>query len=63
MKRKALLRLLTEIADSKQLELEFVRHGGGHDIYHVGDAVLIIGRHSDIPERTAKVTIKTARNA
>ncbi|MBR7826070.1 type II toxin-antitoxin system HicA family toxin [Actinospica sp. MGRD01-02] len=62
MKRRALLRELVKIAESKDLKLEFVRHGAGHDIYHLGHAVLIIGRHADIPEQTAKITLKTARN-
>jgi hypothetical protein len=63
MKRKALLHELASIAKSKDLKLELVRHGSGHDIYHLGNAVLIIGRHADIPEHTAKITLKTARNA
>lgn len=63
MKRRALLRQLTQIGESKNLKLELVRHGAGHDIYHLGNAVLTIGRHADIPEPTAKIILKTARNA
>ena len=63
MKRKALLRELASIGKSKNLELKLVRHGSGHDFYQLGEAVLIIGRHTDVPEYTAKITLKTARNA
>jgi hypothetical protein len=63
MKRRALLRTLAKIAESKDLKLEFVRHGGSHDIYQIGDETFPIGRHADIPEQTALGTIKKARNA
>jgi len=62
MKRKALLRELAKIAESKNLKLELVRHGGNHDIYQIGDEPFPVGRHADIPEQTARITIKNARN-
>lgn len=62
MKRRALLRELAKIADSKDLKLEFVRHGGNHDIYQIGAESFPVGRHADIPEQTALITLKKARN-
>jgi len=62
MKRRALLRALAKIAESKDLKLEFVRHGGSHDIYQIGNWPIVVARHADIPEYTALATIKDARN-
>jgi hypothetical protein len=62
MKRRVLLRTLTAIAESKDLKLEFVRHGKKHDVYVIGDEPFSVGRHADIPEQTALGTIKKARN-
>jgi hypothetical protein len=61
MKRRALLRELAKIAESKDLKLEFVRHGGSHDVYQIGRETFFVGRHADIPEQTALGTIKKAR--
>lgn len=62
MKRKALLRELAKIAESKDLKLELDRHGGNHDMYRIGREVFFVGRHADIPEHTAMGTIKKARS-
>jgi hypothetical protein len=62
MKRRVLLRTLAAIAESKDLKLELVRHGGSHDIYRIGNAPISVGRHADIPEQTALAAIKKARN-
>jgi hypothetical protein len=62
MKRRVLLRTLAAIAESKDLKLEFVRHGGNHDLYQIGDETFPVGRHADIPEQTALISIKKARN-
>jgi hypothetical protein len=60
MKRRVLLREPAEIAKSKDLKLEFVRHGGNHDMYQIGNEQFPVGRHADIPEQTARITIKNA---
>ncbi len=44
------------------MALEFVRSGGRHDIYRVGDYRFPVGRHADIPELTALKTIKEVEN-
>jgi hypothetical protein len=43
--------------------LDLVRHGANHDIYQTGAAMLVVARHGDVPELTAKGTLKKARNA
>lgn len=63
MKRTELLRELGDIAKSKGLSFDSVRHGANHDIYQIGAVVLVVGRHADIPELTAKGTVKKARTA
>jgi predicted RNA binding protein YcfA (HicA-like mRNA interferase family) len=36
-------------------------HGGKHDVFKKdGFPPIIVGRHNDIPERTAKAILKTA---
>ncbi|GAA1080541.1 type II toxin-antitoxin system HicA family toxin [Nocardiopsis composta] len=62
MKRQALLKALREAAQERGEELEFVRHGGRHDLYRVGNHQFPIARHADIPERTARKTIQEVRN-
>ena len=63
VKRTELLRELGDIAKRKGLSLDLVRHGANHDIYQIGAAMLVVGRHADVPELTAKGTIRKARNA
>ena len=60
MKRTELLRKLTAIAKAKGFELVLVREGGNHTIYAIGPEQFPVGRHNDIPEITAKATLKAA---
>ncbi|WP_306365889.1 type II toxin-antitoxin system HicA family toxin [Nocardiopsis sp. CC223A] len=62
MKRRELLKRLRETAEQRGMALEFVRSGGRHDIYQVGDHRFPVGRRSDIPELTALKTIKEIEN-
>lgn len=62
MKKNKLMRELQKLADNRGLTFEFVRHGSNHDIYRLGNVQFPIGRHPDIPERTAKQIIKEAGN-
>ena len=52
------MKRIREAAESKGMTLDFVRRGGKHDIYRVGSFQFPIGRHADIPELTARKTIK-----
>lgn len=38
------------------------RHGSKHDVWTNGTIREMVGRHPDIPERTAKKILKTATN-
>ncbi|PSR63983.1 MULTISPECIES: hypothetical protein [Nocardia] len=62
MKKNKLMRELQKLADARGLSLEFVRHGNRHDIYRLGNVQFPVGRHADIPERTAQAIIKEAGN-
>ena len=61
MKRNALLRQLVAIAAEKGMTFALVRHGANHDVYDLGGTRVIVGRHADIPEPTARDTIRKAR--
>ena len=54
---------LAEIAGSKRVWLEFIRHGGEHDIYRIGVTKMSIPRHRDSNELTACRLIETATTA
>lgn len=58
MKRTELLKKLEAVAQSKGLDLELVREGANHTVYRVGAYQFPVARHREIPERTAKGTIK-----
>lgn len=58
MNRRELLKELKMAARAKGQSLEFVREGGNHAIYRVGDFRFPIPRHGEIPERTARRIIK-----
>jgi hypothetical protein len=58
MKRRTLLRAPAKGAAKRGMEPEFVRSGGRHDIYQAGDYRFPIARHPDIPEMTARKTIR-----
>ncbi|ETK34513.1 hypothetical protein MPTA5024_18915 [Microbispora sp. ATCC PTA-5024] len=60
MKRATLLRRLREIAARQDKELIFVREGGKHSIYRIGDLPLSIPRHREIAEVTAQGLIADA---
>lgn len=54
MKRRTLLAALSHVARSAGLSFQLVRHGGKHDVYVCGDLIVVIPRHRDINERTAR---------
>ncbi len=62
MKKNKLMRELQQLADNRGLTFEFVRRGSNHDIYRLGNVQFPIGRHTDIPEPTARKIIKEAGN-
>ncbi|GAA2294849.1 hypothetical protein GCM10009853_058590 [Glycomyces scopariae] len=63
MKQRELLRQLTKIAEDKGATLEFVRHGGAHDMYRILGRTLLLPRHREIKEGTARSIIRQAEEA
>lgn len=54
MKRRTLLAALSRIARSADLSFGLVRHGGRHDVYACGHLIVVIPRHREINERSAR---------
>jgi mRNA interferase HicA len=64
MKRTDVVRKLNEIAKSKGYDgAVFVRQGGEHEIYRVGNKQIAVPRHREINEITARNILKTADQA
>lgn len=63
MKKNDLLKTLRAIAEKKGSELENLKSRGGHDKYRIKSTLLIVPRHREINELTAKNIIKTAEGA
>ena len=40
------------------LTVTLVRHGANHDLYQVGSLRVTVARHNEIPEQTARATIR-----
>lgn len=57
MNRKELLKKVIRAAKAKGLNLE-MREGGSHTRLRVGNTYTTIGRHNEIPERTAEKILK-----
>jgi len=55
MKRRDLERALRELGWS------LVRHGGRHDVWAKGERELVVPRHVEINEYTARAILKEAR--
>jgi hypothetical protein len=63
VKQRELLDRLRGIAMDKGATLELVRHGGNHDHYEIRGTRLLVPRHREIPEYTARGIIRTAKGA
>jgi mRNA interferase HicA len=46
--------------DVAKIDLEFVREGSNHEVWTIGSERLVIPRHREINEHTARGTIKRA---
>jgi mRNA interferase HicA len=60
MKRRDLLKQLTELAEAKQVSFVFVREGGNHSVYRFKDTNVMIPRHNDIRESLAQSILRKA---
>jgi predicted RNA binding protein YcfA (HicA-like mRNA interferase family) len=63
VKQRELLKDLMKIAEDKGATLEFVRHGGSHDVYRIRERMLVLPRHREIKEGTARSIIRQAEEA
>ena len=63
MKQRELLAKLVKIAEDKEATLEFVRHGGSHDMYRIRGELLVVPRHRELKEGTARSIIRQAEEA
>jgi len=45
----------------RRLGWRFLRHGGRHDVWTDGDREVVIPRHTEINEYTAKAILREAR--
>ncbi|GAB3993088.1 hypothetical protein GCM10029992_03880 [Glycomyces albus] len=52
-----------KVADDKEAKLEFVRHGGNHDVYRIRGEMLYLPRHPEVKEGTARSIIRQAEEA
>jgi hypothetical protein len=60
VKKRQLLKE-NELAIEHNVEFRLVRQGANHEIWVLGTLQFPIGRHAEIPERTALGTIRAAR--
>jgi mRNA interferase HicA len=60
MKKRDLIKQLRAIAKAGDTDLEFIREGANHEVWSIGDKRLVIPRHREINEHTAKGIIKRA---
>ena len=54
------MKRLRAIAKSADVELDFVREGGNHEIWTLGGERLVIPRHREVNEHTAERIIRKA---
>lgn len=60
MKRRDLIKVLRSTAKQAGIEFSFVRNGANHDIYRWDTVLIVIPRHNEINEMTARGIIKDA---
>lgn len=57
-KRRDLIKALRSTAKQACIEFSFVRNGSNHDIYRWDTVLIVIPRHNEINEMTARGIIK-----
>ena len=58
MKRADLLRRLDRLAADTGVDFRLHRHGGRLDVYRFGGAMVIVPRHREIEEQTARAILR-----
>jgi len=63
VKRKDLIKKCSQIARSNGHDLVLHREGGSHTVYRINGRNVVIPRHNEIPEPTARTIITGATEA
>jgi len=58
VRRTELLRRLARKADEKGVEFVFQRHGGRHDLFRFGPDTIVVPRHREVEEMTARSILR-----
>jgi mRNA interferase HicA len=58
MRRAELLRKIRQAARKSQVDFELIREGGSHSIFQCGLAKVIVPRHGELNELTARGIMK-----
>lgn len=58
MKRNALLSKIFNAAASAGKEFTLIRQGGGHSVFQCGGQRVVVPRHREINERTARAIMR-----
>ena len=58
MRRDELLRKIRRAARHANIEFELFREGGSHSIFRCGTTTVVVPRHSEINELTARAIMK-----
>lgn len=61
MRRSELLRQLSTLAREEGLTLDFIRDGSRHTLFSIGTTRVVVPRHRDVNERTARAILRKAR--
>jgi mRNA interferase HicA len=60
VKKRDVIKRLRAIANAANMDLQFVREGSNHEVWAIGSERLVIPRHREINEHTARGIIKRA---
>jgi len=60
VKYRELIRRIRQVANKGDSSLRFVREGSNHELWEIDGERLVIPRHREINERTAKSIIRRA---
>mgnify|MGYP001162014623 FL=1 len=61
MRRSELLRQLSALAREEGLTLVFIREGSRHTLFSIGTTRVVVPRHRDVNDRTARAILRKAR--
>lgn len=62
MKRRGLLTAVRSMAQASGASFDLVRHGASHDIYRVAGLTVVVPRHTEINEMTARGIIRDVQD-